>query len=140
MSQCVPLRGKNRLRPTIVKVPPPPLPIEPAVRFGTWAQVYGDYQKRDAAGPALLNCCIISPSGDPALNGPAQLALKIESRTGTVGFVAGADLTSRGLSFANDGFIAGVTVGSHIVRAEAERCRYLTITQHPQRRIGSVRA
>src|SRR5262249_60813455 len=31
------------------KEPPPPpalLPIEPAVRFGTWAQVFGDYQKR----------------------------------------------------------------------------------------------
>ena len=40
-----------------------------------------------------------------------QLALNIESRTSTVGFVAGADLTSRGLFFANDGFIAGVTAG-----------------------------
>ena len=30
---------------------------EPAARFGTWAQVYGDYQKRDAAGPGILNCC-----------------------------------------------------------------------------------
>jgi len=40
-----------------------------------------------------------------------NVALNIESRTGTVGFVAGADLTSRGLFFANDGFIAGVTAG-----------------------------
>jgi hypothetical protein len=31
----------------VLKEPPPPalLPIEPAVRFGTWTQVYGDYQK-----------------------------------------------------------------------------------------------
>jgi hypothetical protein len=40
-----------------------------------------------------------------------NVALNIESRTGTVGFVAGADLTSRGLFFANDGLIVGVTAG-----------------------------
>ena len=40
-----------------------------------------------------------------------NFALSIQSRTSTVGFVAGADLTSRGLFFANDGFIAGVTAG-----------------------------
>jgi len=86
------------------KEPPPPpallpLPIEPAVRFGTWTQVFGDYQKRDAAGPASLNG--VQPT----------LALNIESRTSTVGFVTGADLTSRGLFSANDGFIGGVTAG-----------------------------
>ena len=80
--------------------PPPallPLPFEPAVRFATWAQVYGDYQKRDAAGPAILNCCTL-PVGNPIPFGGQQpnLALSVESRTGTVGFVAGADLTSRG--------------------------------------------
>src|SRR5262249_30855773 len=37
-----------------------------------------------------------------------NLALNIESRTSTVGFVAGADLTSSGLY---SGFIAGVTTG-----------------------------
>ena len=63
------------------KEPPPPpallpLPIEPAVRFGTWTQVFGDYQKRDAAGPTSLNG--VQPT----------LALNIESRTSTVGFVA----------------------------------------------------
>ena len=108
-----PTRAVQREKPTpaaVVKAPPPPpLPIEPAVRFGTWAQVYGDYEKRDAAGPAILNCCIVGsiPFGGVQPN----LALNIESRTGTVGFVAGADLTSRGLFFANDGFIAGVTAG-----------------------------
>jgi len=40
-----------------------------------------------------------------------NLALNIESRTSTVGFVAGADLTSRGLFSVNDGLIAGVTAG-----------------------------
>jgi hypothetical protein len=108
-----PARAAPREKPTPAEVvkapPPPPLPIEPAVRIGTWTQVYGDYQKRDAAGPGFLNCCNSFPLG--GLNVPPQLALSVESRTGTVGFVAGADLTSRGLFSANDGFIAGVTGG-----------------------------
>jgi hypothetical protein len=95
-----------------VVVKAPPLPIEPAVRFGTWAQVYGDYQKRDAAGPAILNCCFLPPNAPLPFNGhQPNLALDIESRTGTVGFVAGADFTSRGLLLPYDGFIAGMTVG-----------------------------
>jgi hypothetical protein len=99
------------------KEPPPPLallPIEPAVRFGTWTQVFGDYQKRDAAGPAILNCCTtVLPIGGPFGNITAQptLALNIESRASTVGFVAGADLTSWALFSASDGFIAGATAG-----------------------------
>jgi len=100
-------------KPTAVlpKEPPPP---EPAVRFGTWTQVFGDYQKRDASGPGVLTCCLI---GNPiqtaagGILGPAPLALNIESRTSTVGFVAGADFTSWGLYSAGDGFIAGVTTG-----------------------------
>src|SRR5262245_44167274 len=101
----------ERKKPTAVerKEPAPPLlplPIEPAVRFGTWTQVFGDYQKRDAAGPAILNCCIV---GNLPFNGnQPNLALNIDSRTSTVGFVAGADLTNRGLF---SGFIAGVTAG-----------------------------
>ena len=105
-----PARAVPREKPTpapVVKAPP--LPIEPAIRFGTWTQVYGDYQKRDAAGPGILNCCVIG--GIPFGGVQPNLALNIESRTSTVGFVAGADLTSRGLFFANDGFIAGVTAG-----------------------------
>jgi Autotransporter beta-domain len=92
------------------KEPPPPpallpLPIEPAVRFGTWTQVYGDYQTRDAAGPSALNCCIGGPLPQPTL------ALNIQSRASTVGFVAGADFSSGALFSANDGFIGGVTAG-----------------------------
>src|SRR5262249_48380614 len=133
-------------KPTAVgrKEPPPPLlplPIQPAVRFGTWTQVFGDYQKRDASGPCVLTCCIGGGGGAGggalnltaqtallALNNPAALpgggggggggapfnrglALNIDSRASTVGFVAGADLTSGGFFSANDGFIAGVTAG-----------------------------
>jgi autotransporter-like protein len=91
-------------KPT-AKEPLLPLPIEPAVRFGTWTQVFGDYQKRDAAGPGTLTCCF---GGAPFNQG---LALNLESRASTVGFVVGADFTSSGLYSATDGFIAGVTAG-----------------------------
>jgi hypothetical protein len=105
-------REKPKPAEVVRKEPPPPLaplPIEPAVRFGTWAQVYGDYQERDAAGPGILNCCTtVAIAG---LNVQPTLALNIESRASTVGFVAGADLTSWGLYSASDGFIAGVTAG-----------------------------
>jgi hypothetical protein len=135
----------ERPKPAAVvrKEPPPPLlpvPIEPAARFGTWTQVYGDYQKRDAAGPGTLTCCFSGGGGlngggggspltvlattqlgqiaiGPGLNGGGGpdldrgLALNIESRASTVGFVAGADFTSWGLYSASDGFIAGVTAG-----------------------------
>jgi hypothetical protein len=84
---------------------PAPLPIEPAVRFGTWTQVYGDYQTRDAAGPGSLTCCIGGPLPQPTL------ALNIQTRTSTVGFVAGADFSSGGLFSPIDGFIGGVTAG-----------------------------
>src|SRR5215831_19981513 len=52
-------REKPKPAEVVVKAPAL-LPIEPAVRFGTWAQVFGDYQKRDAAGPAVLNCCTLN--------------------------------------------------------------------------------
>jgi hypothetical protein len=100
--------------------PPPPLsvlmpvPVEPAIlpappaiapgaRYATWARVYGDYEKRNAAGPAAL----FQTSG--ALIGVANVA--IQNQTGTVGFLAGADLTARGALFADDGIIAGVMAG-----------------------------
>ena len=105
-----PVRAVPREKPkpaAVFKAPPPP---EPAARFGTWAQVYGDYQKRDAAGLGILNCC--APGSTlGALNVQPKLALNIESRASTVGFVAGADFTSWGLYSATDGFIAGVTAG-----------------------------
>jgi hypothetical protein len=113
-----PARAVPRERPKpaeVVRKEPPPspalLPIEPAVRFATWTQVYGDYQKRDAAGPGILNCCgnPFQPIGQ--LGVQPTLALNIESRASTVGFVAGADLTSWGLYSASDGFILGVTAG-----------------------------
>jgi autotransporter-like protein len=106
-------REKPKPAAVLPKEPLPPalLPIEPAARFGTWIQFYGDYQKRDAAGPGILNCCGNPFTAIGSLTVQPQLALNIESRTSTVGFVAGADLTSTGLYSASDGFIAGVTAG-----------------------------
>src|SRR5215831_17410091 len=89
----------------VVSKEPPPPPIEP-VRFATWTQVFGDYQKRDAAGPGVLTCCFLNKL--PFGGNQPNLALNIDSRTSTVGFVAGADLTTQGLF---SGFIAGVTAG-----------------------------
>ena len=104
-----PVRAVPREKPkpaaVVTKAPPPP---EPAARFGTWAQVYGDYQKRDAAGPGILNCCIVPNDSSNRDQRQPNLALNIESRTSTVGFVAGADFTTQGL-FSR--FIAGVMAG-----------------------------
>jgi hypothetical protein len=118
-------REKPKPAAVVRKEPPPPpalLPIEPAVRFGTWAQVYGDYQERDASGPGILNCC--TSSNIIGLNNKG-LALNIESRASTVGFVAGADLTSWGLYSASDGFIAGVRRVKPACRLRC--CSYLHI-------------
>ena len=59
---------------------PPPTPfIEPAVRYGTWIQVFGDYQKRDASGPGALTInstwAWVSPTSRLIFKaGPARLA------------------------------------------------------------------
>jgi hypothetical protein len=75
-----------------------PFPIEPGVRYATWAQVYGDYEKRNATG--FVDVLVTNVAN-----------VDVQSRTGTVGFLAGADLTSRSLVFGNDGLIAGVMAG-----------------------------
>jgi hypothetical protein len=85
---------------------PPPLPVEPALRFATWTQVYGDYERRDASGPAFVTTGLGPPT--PPL---VPLDTSVQSRTGTVGFQVGGDFTSRDILFANDGLIAGAMSG-----------------------------
>src|SRR5262249_55981070 len=68
-------REKPKPAEVVSKEPPPP-PIEP-VRFGTWTQVFGDYQKRDAAGPGVLTCCLINQI--PFGGNQPNLALNIDS-------------------------------------------------------------
>jgi hypothetical protein len=97
--------------PQVTVAPPPmvckdgpcaPIPIEPAVRFATWTQVYGDYERRNASGPAL-----VPQDAGP----PVPVNTSVQNRTGTVGFQVGGDFTSRGVLFANDGLIAGAMAG-----------------------------
>lgn len=90
------------------RIPPTPalVPIEPPVRFGAWTQVYGDYEKRNATGSASILCCAIA-----GIASPLPLTINVQSRTGTVGFQAGLDFTSRGLISNTDGLIAGALVG-----------------------------
>jgi hypothetical protein len=105
-------RAEARLRPVAVAPPPAmvckdqpcapipaPVPIEPAILFGTWTQVYGDYERRNATGIGTTLLATV-----PIMN-------SVVSRSGTVGFLAGADLTSRALFFGNDGLIVGVLAG-----------------------------
>src|SRR4029453_16735679 len=56
----------------------------------------------------VLNGCGGNPNPIPFGGNQPNLALNIDSRTSTVGFVAGTDLTMQGLF---SGFIAGVTAG-----------------------------
>ncbi len=86
-----------------VAPPPPPLPIEAPVRYGTWGQVYGDYEHRNATGPASVFSLVA--------NAPVPLDLNVQSKTGTVGFQAGADLTTRALFSGDDGLIMGGFAG-----------------------------
>jgi Autotransporter beta-domain len=110
-----------------------PFPIEPGVRYATWGQIYGDYEKRNAAGPADL----FETSG--AAIGVANVA--VESRTGTVGFLAGGDLTSRGVIFGGDGLIVGVMAGfvSSNLTLNATNLQFNAPSQPSPSGIGSSR-
>ncbi len=79
-----------------------PIPVEPPIRFGTWTQVIGDYEHRDASSPAFVT------ADTGAL---APLNISVQSKTGTVGFQAGGDLTARGVLFPDDGIIVGAMAG-----------------------------
>jgi hypothetical protein len=92
---------------------PPP---EPAVRAATWAQAYGDYERRTGSGQGTGEF--------------VTLALNAQSRTTTAGVLGGGDLTFRNLLSANDGFLAGgltgyvssdVTVRSSSISADPNR-------------------
>ena len=98
-------RKRAPAHPKIVRVapPPPPLPIEAPVRYGTWGQVYGDYEHRNATGPASVFSLVA--------NAPVPLDLNVQSKSGTVGFQAGADLTTRALFSGDDGLIMGGFAG-----------------------------
>jgi hypothetical protein len=103
--------------PRIVRlVPPsPPLfagvPVEPAVRFAGWTQIYGDYEKRSAAEAISVTAGNFGCQIGANCNSSFLLPVSVQSHTGTIGFLVGADLTSRGLFSGNDGLITGVITG-----------------------------
>lgn len=82
--------------------PPPPPPVEPPVRFGTWTQVIGDYEHRDASSSAF----VFADTG-----AFAPLGIGVQSNNGTIGFEIGTDITTRGILFPGDGLIAGLLSG-----------------------------
>jgi outer membrane biosynthesis protein TonB len=94
-------------------VPAPlPAPIEPEVRYGSWAQVYGNYERRNATGPEFEQVAL---AGLPTQT--VTLDASVRSQSGMVGFLVGADATKRGVLFGNDGVMIGIMVGyvsSHI--------------------------
>jgi hypothetical protein len=79
-----------------------PIPIEPAVRYASWAQIFGDYEHRDATGIAVSPLSVV-----PTIT----TTTAVQSNTATGGFQAGADLTTRGVLYADDGLITGVMAG-----------------------------
>jgi hypothetical protein len=85
--------------------PPPPILAEPEARFGAWTQVIGDYERRSASGAGVISA-LVSPLTS-SVTASVPLALNVSSRTGTVGFQAGADVTARGILAPGDGIIIG---------------------------------
>lgn len=106
--------ARRKEAPAVVQAvrvaPPPPMPleVEAPIRFGAWTQAFGDYEKRNASGLGGVLCCTM---GGTAPGVQLPLNLEVRSRTGTVGFQAGADFTTRGLLFADDGLIVGAIIG-----------------------------
>jgi hypothetical protein len=85
--------------PSVVAPQPPPIYQS---RFGAWAQMFGDYERRGANGATSLDCC----SG-----GAVALTLNVNSRSNTYGFVGGFDYTARSLISGDDGLIFGALAG-----------------------------
>lgn len=99
-------------RPMVVKGYEPPPPIEPPFRYGVWGQVFGDYEKRTANSAASVSSPDFAFADGAAFGGAAvPLDISVQSKTGTAGFQAGIDITSRGMILSNDGLIAGFLVG-----------------------------
>ena len=93
------------VRAPVYKAPPP---IEPAVRVATWAQGFGDYERRTGSGTSSINCCSLVVGGNGL---PIPLALTEESRATMGGGLGGIDWTFRNLGPAGSGVILGVLGG-----------------------------
>jgi hypothetical protein len=93
-------------RRMIVKGPElAPVPVFLGPRYGVWGQVFGDWERRNASGSTNIVCC----TNAGGINN--TVLIDVRSRTSTGGFMAGADLTSRGLWAPGDGLTTGLLVG-----------------------------
>ncbi|TGD98930.1 autotransporter outer membrane beta-barrel domain-containing protein [Methylobacterium nonmethylotrophicum] len=96
----------------VVKGYDAPLPVEfvplpEGPRFSAWAFGFGDYEERSGRGQNNINCCTNAAPG----GFPTPLAISIESRTTTAGFIGGLDMTVRDVGRAGDGVILGLLTG-----------------------------
>jgi hypothetical protein len=105
VAKARPVRRMPRAEPVETVAAPPPVPLYPVPvyqnHFGSWAQVFGNYEERDATGTNLIACC----------KPPIPLALSESSRANTVGFLGGIDYTVRGINAPGDGLIFGLLSG-----------------------------
>ncbi|WP_395665442.1 hypothetical protein [Methylocella sp.] len=84
---------------------PVPVPVEAPARYGVWGEVFGNYERRDAFGPAAV-------SGPDFNNGsPVGTNTYVTAKTGLVGFHTGLDYTMRGVFAPGDGVIVGALAG-----------------------------
>ena len=101
-------RRAGPARRVVVETVPEPVvasPVSLGPRYGVFGQVFGDWERRNASGSTNIVCC----SNGGGLNN--TVLIDVRSRTSTGGFIAGLDLTSRGVLQAGDGMSAGVLVG-----------------------------
>ena len=91
----------------------PPVPVEAPFRYGVWGQVYGEYEKRNATGFGGITGNDFATSSGVVLPPGTFVPLDIsaQSHSGTIGFQAGLDLTTRSFIRPDDGLIAGILVG-----------------------------
>jgi len=101
---AAPRRAAPRARPAAAPAPVYPAFVETATRYGTWIRLMGDYERR--TGNATVTGGII---GGPIAG--ATFTIDSSSRATSWGFVAGADLTTRGVAAPGDGLILGILVG-----------------------------
>jgi hypothetical protein len=80
-------------------------PLQPAVRFATWVEGFGDYERRSGTSSTSIVCC-------QGVGGqPNTLLLTGDSRANLGGVLGGYDATFRNVGAANDAVIVGALGG-----------------------------
>jgi hypothetical protein len=91
----------------------PVVVVEPSVRYATWGQAFGDYERRTGTNSFVFGGGLGAPGPAPG-TAPVPMLLSGESRATLGGFLGGADLTMRN---GESGIIAGLLGGfqsSHV--------------------------